>query len=62
MDSESDDEVETPTMLESQETIEEQGDNTVYCQPLHVTLSMHLIIFVTGFMETVSNCTLEVMR
>jgi len=49
-------------MLESQETIEEQGDNTVYCQPLHVTLSMHLIIFVTGFMETVSNCTLEVMR
>jgi len=29
MDSESDDEVETPTTVESQETMEEQGDNTV---------------------------------
>jgi len=29
MDSESDDEVEAPTMVESQETMEEQGDNTV---------------------------------
>ena len=46
-DSESDDEVETPTAVKSEETVEEQGDNTV---------GMYVIDSIACTIHTACNC------